>query len=403
MLVPAISRKDELEKLFANHIYDNNMFLFGHTFDFENEFSTNNINNGEYQWAIVDKDDKVIGYFRYHVDMISDTVNRFNLITFKTDSITGIDVYKLMKKLIKIYHRIEWQMVEGNPAKPHYDRFCKRYNGKRVKLHDAVVDPYGYYHDMYIYEILKNKVVKKKKKKGTIKNKNNTSCLYGSWGTESECNNKCETTPQEEEELKIKADITARCENILEHVIDPCSTASLDLKRMRYMITDIINQIDSIFCFDYDDSDRCKAQKIWELSTQYGIRDDILLEYLSGVPISVLTDKYERTTNKYSITGMQTRIKNEYNIFVILAFLHGIRWEKKNIQYVDLQIFFYINALTQTELNILNYNGIHTWKDLEICMAKNPEYLSTLKGIGTKRKPKILNYVNGIYRTEDLC
>ena len=383
MLVPAISRKDELEKLFAAHIYDNSMFLFGHTFDFENEFSINNIYNGEYQWAIVDKDNKVIGYFRYHVDMINDTVNRFKLITFKTDSITGIDVYKMMKKLIKTHHRIEWQMVEGNPVKPHYDRFCKRYNGKRFKLHNVIKDPYGYYHDMYIYEILRSKVVKKKKKKGTIKNKNNTSCLYGCWGTDSESSD-------------TKNDITARCENIKKYAIDPCSAAVLDLKRMRYMITEITKQIASFAGFDFDDTPEYIIKKIWDLSTQYGIRDDILLEYLSGIPVSVLASKYE-----YTAYAMENRIKHEFNVFVILAFLRGIRWEKKNIQYVDLHIFFYIRALTRREFNILYDNGIHTWRDLEIRMANNTEYLSTLKGIGQQRKSKILNFVNGIYRTED--
>lgn len=382
MLVPAISRRNELEKLFAAHIYDNSMFLFGHTFDFENEFSTNNIYNGEYQWAIVDKDDKVIGYFRYHVDMINDTVNRFKLITFKTDSITCIDVYKMMKKLIKTHHRIEWQMVEGNPVKPHYDRFCKRHNGKRFKLHNVIKDPYGYYHDMYIYEILRSKVVKKKKKKGTIKNKNNISCLYGYWGTDSES-------------IDTKNDITARCENIKKYAIDPCSAAVLDLERMRYMITEITKQIDY---FDFDDSTEYITKRIWEFSTQYGIRDDILLEYLSGIPVSVLVSKYEYTTCR-----MESRIKYEFNVFVILAFLRDIRWEKKNIQYVDLHIFFYIRALSRREFNILYNNGIHTWRDLEMAMANNPEYLSTLKDIGPQRKSRILNFVNGIYRTEDFA
>ena len=98
---------------------------------------------------------------------------------------------------------------------------------------------------------------------------------------------------------------------------------------------------------------------------------------------------------------MENRIKYEFNVFVILAFLHGIRWEKKNIQFVDLHIFFYIRALTRREFNILYDNGIHTWRDLEIAIDNNPEYLSTLKGIGQQRKSKILNFVNGIYRTED--
>ena len=45
-------------------------------------------------------------------------------------------------------------MVGGNPVEKHYDKFCKKYNGKKFILTDAVKDKYGKYHNDVIYEII---------------------------------------------------------------------------------------------------------------------------------------------------------------------------------------------------------------------------------------------------------
>ena len=65
-----------------------------------------------------------------------------------------------MEKLVNVYnlHRIEWRMIGGNPIEKHYDKFCKKYNGKKHVLTDVFKDRYGNYHDDIIYEIIRNKL-----------------------------------------------------------------------------------------------------------------------------------------------------------------------------------------------------------------------------------------------------
>lgn len=108
-----------------------------------------------YQWAIVDKDDNILGYFEYYIDRYVDCARNFGLYAFDSNHIIGIDIYRKMKELVRNHHRIEWCMVAGNPVERHYDTFCAKYGGKKIKLQDATKDTRGMYHDVYIYEIIK--------------------------------------------------------------------------------------------------------------------------------------------------------------------------------------------------------------------------------------------------------
>lgn len=155
MLVPAILCKEVLEKLFAEHSYDEDMFFYDgclHCNTIPDITPKENI----YKWAIVDKD-RVIGYFSYLIQPNVDTVCSFGLYSFeRNNSLIGVDVYRKMKELIKTHRRVEWCMIEGNPVQKHYDRFCKRYNGSKAILHKVARNPDGEYCDEYIHEILKN-------------------------------------------------------------------------------------------------------------------------------------------------------------------------------------------------------------------------------------------------------
>lgn len=154
MLIPAIAKKKEIENLFARNLYNDTMFLYdgrGHC----NYIPDIKPKDGVYDWAIVDKNDNVVGYFSYCVDTYAESVRQFGLISFASNPIIGIDVYRKMKELVSTYHRIEWYMVGGNPVEPHYDRFCARYGGRKLKLQDATKDSQGMFRDMYIYEIIK--------------------------------------------------------------------------------------------------------------------------------------------------------------------------------------------------------------------------------------------------------
>ena len=154
MLVPAITKKAEIEQKFAEHIYDDDMFLFN-GYPHCNTIHTIEPKENRYQWAIVDND-KLIGYFAYNIYAETDTACSFGLYSFdKGNPIIGLDVFKKMKELVNTHRRLEWRMVGGNPVQKHYDRFCEKYGGKRVCLHKVVKDNQGKYHDEFIYEVVR--------------------------------------------------------------------------------------------------------------------------------------------------------------------------------------------------------------------------------------------------------
>lgn len=159
MLVPAITKKNEIEELFKKYFYTTDMF-----------YETGSLNNwipeitpegedGRFQYAIIDSKENLIGYLDYHIHWYNSCASRFGIISFdRGNPIIGEDLYNEMIKLICVYklHRIEWRMIGGNPVQKHYDTFLKKFNGIKHILKDAVKDKYGKYHDDIIYEIINN-------------------------------------------------------------------------------------------------------------------------------------------------------------------------------------------------------------------------------------------------------
>lgn len=164
MLVPAISRKDELEKLFAEHLYDDNMFLYnGYAFCTEPPDLTPC--DCCYRWAIVSNiNNRVIGYFAYMIDCRNDCVNNFGLYSFEPNFTVGLDVYRKMKELVRTHRRVEWRMIDGNPVQRHYDKFCARHGGRKVVLTYVIKSPTGGYLHEHIYEIINYNLLRYKEK-----------------------------------------------------------------------------------------------------------------------------------------------------------------------------------------------------------------------------------------------
>lgn len=159
MLVPAILYKEEICKRFAQYIYTEDMINY--TGYLGNSLPTIEENNDGslYQYAITENG-KLIGYFTYSIDWYTSCAHCFGLFSFDRNNKTiGFDVYRQLRKIIKDYriHRLEWRMVGGNPVEKHYDKFCKKYHGKKFVLTDAFKDRYGKYHDDIIYEIIFNR------------------------------------------------------------------------------------------------------------------------------------------------------------------------------------------------------------------------------------------------------
>lgn len=157
MLVPAILYKDKIQEKFVKYNYSDYMSYYSGYLGSSLPNIEGDCNGALYQYAIIDDEDRLIGYFAYSIDWYYSCAYNFGLFAFeKNVSTLGYDVLRELKKIINDYHihRMEWRMVGGNPVEKHYDRFCKRYNGKKFVLTDAIKDKYGEYHNDIIYEII---------------------------------------------------------------------------------------------------------------------------------------------------------------------------------------------------------------------------------------------------------
>lgn len=154
MLKPALLFKQEFEKLFAEKIYTEDFFYY---VGYPQYFKLPEIKDEEnlYQWAVVD-DDKLIGYLTYRIDLYTNNVYNFGLISFDKGNIKlARDVYNKLTELINKHHRVEWRAIQGNPAIRGYTRFCKKYNGCILTYRDAVKDTDGNYRNEYVFEVVK--------------------------------------------------------------------------------------------------------------------------------------------------------------------------------------------------------------------------------------------------------
>lgn len=156
MLKPAILYKDKIIKNFYEHQYSEDMTFYSGWLGNDIPDIAEKFDGCRYQYAIIDKD-KVIGYFTYYIDWYKSCASNFGLYSFdKNNKIIGIDVYRELKKIINEYHihRMEWRMIDGNPVEKHYDKFCKKYNGKKFVFTDCIKDRNGNYHNDVAYEII---------------------------------------------------------------------------------------------------------------------------------------------------------------------------------------------------------------------------------------------------------
>ena len=155
MLVPAISKKDELLEKFSQEIYSDKYFWYcgyahGHS------LPEIKVEDNLYQFAIVNNSGETVGFLTYRVDAYADNVYSFGLYSFGCGDVTvGIDVFAELERLIATHRRVEWCAVGGNKVKKNYDKFCKKHGGRVLEFRDNIRDANGNYHNYYVYEILK--------------------------------------------------------------------------------------------------------------------------------------------------------------------------------------------------------------------------------------------------------
>ena len=155
MLVPAILYKDEIIKCMQKYFYTDDMMFAAGCMDNWVPNIVESPEEGCYQWAMVDSNDKLIGFLVYRVDFYVSKAYNFGLFSFDRGNVlVGKDVYTKLEELVNTYHRVEWRAVSGNPACRGYDNFMKRHNGNKHILKDCIKDRKGDYHDDIIYEIV---------------------------------------------------------------------------------------------------------------------------------------------------------------------------------------------------------------------------------------------------------
>jgi len=159
MLEPAIAYKEELQQKFAKEIYTERWFLYSGRSGNHNIPQLTDDDNW-YIYAVVDKG-KVVGYFSYYMDEAINCASRFALYSFEPGNLRlVIDTFAELEQLVKRCHRLEWSVVQGNPAERAYDKFCKKHNGSKFVLHDSTKDPSGHYRNECIYEIVTGSSIK---------------------------------------------------------------------------------------------------------------------------------------------------------------------------------------------------------------------------------------------------
>ena len=157
VLIPAISRKEELQKLWYEKYYSKDMFFCdGGNYMYPLDIPENNEHN-KYAYAVIDGD-KVIGYISFYFIPQQREVRGFMIMSFdKGNPKFAVALYEIKKLILSFNpHRIEWRMVAGNPVEKHYDRILESYeeHGRKIKLKDTTIDMQGNYLDEYIYEII---------------------------------------------------------------------------------------------------------------------------------------------------------------------------------------------------------------------------------------------------------
>lgn len=153
MLIPAISRKEEVLKEFSKIVYTEDYYYYA-GYAHCHYLPEIKAEDDNYQWISVDKDDNICGYIAYRINSTTDRVYNFGLISFDHKNLTfGFDVKKHIEKLVQEHKTLEWRMIDGNPVQKHYDKLIKEYNGQKFKLHNVCKDLYNNLRDEWIYEI----------------------------------------------------------------------------------------------------------------------------------------------------------------------------------------------------------------------------------------------------------
>lgn len=158
MLKPAQLYKDNILTKYAEHMYDiDYQWYYGYRGTSLPHIGDNNYEN--YKFASVNKDNNVIGYISYCVNVSANSCNNFGIMSFEKGNLLFImDVKQAIDDIFYKYNfnRIDFCCFDGNPALRGYRNFIKRYGGREVGIYkesNRLMD--GNLYDSILFEILK--------------------------------------------------------------------------------------------------------------------------------------------------------------------------------------------------------------------------------------------------------
>lgn len=130
-----------------------------------NDIDIPNDNTWKKQFAFLDKEGNVTGYFSYNYWPDTCTLNNFGLISFIDYNPCFIQsVIKHLENILSQGHinRIEFFAYEDGPANKGYKKLVKKFGGKQVgKLTKCSRLLDGKLHDTVFYEIFREDYLKK--------------------------------------------------------------------------------------------------------------------------------------------------------------------------------------------------------------------------------------------------
>lgn len=155
MLVPAQLYEKELDCKMISCWYDPKYAYY-----FSGEHRRLTIpDNAEYRrnFACIDSKGEIVGYFCYDFDNACRSIYNMGLIGFTDNS--ALLVRDVIREITRVFQqesaqRMEFWAFTDNPAVRLYDKFIRRFGGRKVATLHRTAYFMGKYHDMVVYEIL---------------------------------------------------------------------------------------------------------------------------------------------------------------------------------------------------------------------------------------------------------
>ena len=162
MLVPAQLYKEELKRELISRWYEPR---YSHYFaGWKDELSIGDNANYRRDFAYLDAEGKLAGFFSYRYNNSDRGMDNFGLMGFKDNNIPM--VREVIKHCLEMFtsgqaQRLEFWAFADNPVCKLYRRFAKNYGGVEVAHLHRTVFYDGKYHDSVVWEFLVEDVMRK--------------------------------------------------------------------------------------------------------------------------------------------------------------------------------------------------------------------------------------------------